>query len=132
MTNKVEDKDKQIYEYENGITLHNLSYENMEIGKSDGIFCIFDARNRESIKSEWKDIIIKIIERIDEKKVILVGIRVSENTDWSKIMEEFDINEYLEKKMVSFLFFKIGEEYRLEIFDQLKVMFSTIESISRT
>ena len=46
------------------------------------------------------------------------------------IMEEFNINEYLEKKMISFLFFRIGEEYRLEIFDQLKVMFSTIESVS--
>ena len=102
----------------------------MEIKNSEGIFCIFDARNRSSIKPEWRDIIIEIIKTIDEKKVVLVGIRVSENVDWSKIMEEFNINEYLEKKMISFLFFRIGEEYRLEIFDQLKVMFSTIESVS--
>jgi len=129
---KIEEKEKQIYKYESGIILRNYSYDSMDIKNSDGIFCIFDARNRESIKKEWRDIIINIIESMDEKKVILVGIRVSENVDWSNIMEEFNINEYLEKKMVSFLFFKIGDEYRLEIFDQLKVMFSTIETLSQT
>lgn len=129
---KVEEKEKQMYKYENGIILRNYSYDSMDIKNSDGIFCIFDARNRESIKDEWRDIIIKIIESTGEKKVILVGIRVSENVDWSNIMEEININEYLEKKMVSFLFFKIGDEYRLEIFDQLKVMFSTIDTLSQT
>ncbi|MFO7794949.1 MAG: GTP-binding protein [Promethearchaeati archaeon] len=129
LANKIEEKNRHIYEYKNGICLRNYSYDSMEIKNSDGIFCIFDARNRDSIKPEWRDIIIEIIKTIDEKKVVLVGIRVSENVDWSKIMEEFNINEYLEKKMISFLFFRIGEEYRLEIFDQLKVMFSTIESV---
>ena len=42
-------------------------------------------------------------------------------------LEEFDVNELLEKKMVSLLFFKIGVEYRLEIYDQLKVMLNTIK-----
>lgn len=41
-------------------------------------------------------------------------------------MEEFNINEMLEKKSVSLLFFKLGVKYRLEIYDQLKVMLSTI------
>ena len=40
--------------------------------------------------------------------------------------EEFNVNEYLEEKMISLLFFKIGFEYRLEIYDELEVMFSTI------
>ena len=37
------------------------------------------------------------------------------------------LNELLEQKMVSLLFFKIGVEYRLEIYDQLKVMLHTIK-----
>ncbi|GAH56459.1 unnamed protein product, partial [marine sediment metagenome] len=52
-----------------------------------------------------------------------------DETDWSNIMEEFDVNQYLEKKMVSLLFFKIGFEYRLEIYDQLDVMFSAITNL---
>ena len=71
-------------------------------------------------------LIINIIQEIQENRVILIGIRVSEELDWSDILEEFNVNEYLEKKMVSLLFFKIGLEYRLEIYDELEVMFSTI------
>jgi hypothetical protein len=44
-------------------------------------------------------------------------------------MDQFDVNEYLEKKMVSLLFFKIGQEYRLEIYDQLGVMLNTIKNL---
>ena len=62
-----------------------------------------------------------------ENKVALIGLRVSEKSDWSQIMEEFNVNELLEEKMVSLLFFKIGVEYRLEIYDQLKVMLNTIK-----
>ena len=72
----------------------------------------------------------EIIESIQENKVALIGVRVSDETDWSNIMEEFDVNQYLEKKMVSLLFFKIGLEYRFEIYDQLKVMLNTIKNIS--
>ena len=42
-------------------------------------------------------------------------------------MQEFDVNELLEQKMVSLLFFKLGLEYRLEIYDELKVMLTTIK-----
>ena len=45
------------------------------------------------------------------------------------IMKEFNVNQYLEKKMVSLLFFKIGFEYRLEIYNQLDVMLSIITNL---
>ncbi len=73
--------------------------------------------------------VVNIINSLKENKVALIGVRVSDETDWSNIMEEFNVNEYLEKKMVSLLFFKIGFEYRLEIYDQLDVMFSTITNL---
>ena len=62
--------------------------------------------------------------------MVLIGIRIDpDKIDWSQLMEEFNMNEYLEKKMVSLLIFKIGEEYRLEIHDQLQVMLNTIKNI---
>ncbi len=127
---KKEEKEEKIYLYQNGLTLRSYTTNTCNITGSDGVLCIFDAREREHIDPKWKDLSIKIIEDVMENKVILIGIRVSDNIDWSQLMEEFDINEELEKKMVSLLFFKIGLEYRFEIYDQLKVMLNTIKNIS--
>jgi len=109
------------------VELKSFLYNNFDVGGSDGVFCIFDARQKEHIDPKWKDVVIKIINEINENKVVLIGIRVSDKSDWSAIMEEFDVNELLEQKMVSLLFFKLGLEYRLEIYDQLKVMLNTIK-----
>ncbi|MFW9873659.1 MAG: Rab family GTPase [Candidatus Thorarchaeota archaeon] len=119
--------DEKIYRFSNGVILKNFLYKNFDVSNSDGVFCIFDARYEEHIDPEWKEVVINIINGIEENKVVLIGIRVSEKTDWSRIMEEFNVNEFLEQKMISLLFFKIGIEYRLEIFDQLKVMLNTIK-----
>ncbi len=125
-----EEKEEKVYLYKNGLTLRSYTTNTCNISGSDGVLCIFDAREKEHIDPKWKDLSIKIIEGLQENKVILIGIRVSDNIDWSQLMEEFDINEELEKKMVSLLFFKIGLEYRFEIYDQLKVMLNTIKNIS--
>ncbi|MHA1148592.1 MAG: GTP-binding protein [Promethearchaeota archaeon] len=125
------EKDEKIYQFQNGLTLKNYTFNKLDndIGDVDGVFCIFDARDKERIDPEWKKFVIKIIEIIQENKVILIGVRVSETLDWSKLLMDFDVNEQLEKKMVSLLIFKIGEEYRLEIHDQLKVMLNTLRNI---
>jgi len=122
-----DDREEKIYKFSNGVTLKNYLYHNFKVTDSDGVFCIFDARNKEHIDPKWKDVVIKIINEIEKNKVVLIGIRVSEKIDWSSIMQEFDVNELLEQKMVSLLFFKLGLEYRLEIYDQLKVMLTTIK-----
>jgi hypothetical protein len=129
----VKNKDEEsakIYQYPNGLVLKNSTYEISDVRDADGVFCIFDARNKDHVEPKWKEDVIKIIEAIGENKVILIGIRVSEDIDWSQLLEEFNINVYLEKKMVSVLFFKIGLEYRLEIFDQLNVMLDSIKNLS--
>ena len=118
---------EKVYRFSNGVLLKNYLYENFDVTGSDGVFCIFDARYEEHINPAWREVVVKIVNGIEENKVVLIGIRVSENSDWSRIMEEFNVNELLEQKMVSLLFFKIGIEYRLEIYDQLKVMLHTIK-----
>ncbi|MHA1293578.1 MAG: GTP-binding protein [Promethearchaeota archaeon] len=126
----INEREEKFYKYENGLILKNYLYDLIDVADADGVFCIFDARNKDYIDSKWKDIVIKIIDSIKENKVILIGIRIDlDRIDWSKLMEDFDVNDYLEKKMISLLFFKIGEEYRLEIYDQLKVMLNTIKNI---
>jgi len=108
------------------LLVKNFLFDSIDVANSDGVFVIFDARTKQHIDPKWKEVVIEIINNLQENKVILIGVRVSEEVAWSDIMEEFNVNEYLEKKMVSLLFFKIGFEYRLEIYDELEVMFSTI------
>ncbi len=122
----IDDKEKRLYEYSNGLIIKNFLFDNIDVKDSDGVFVIFDARKKKHIEQIWKDVVVNIISNLIEFKVALIGVRVSDETDWSNVMEEFNVNEYLEEKMVSLLFFKIGFEYRLEIYDQLNVMFSTI------
>ncbi|TES96348.1 MAG: GTP-binding protein [Promethearchaeota archaeon] len=122
----IDDKEKRLYQYSNGLLVKNFLFDNIDVADSDGVFVIFDARDKKHIDPRWKDVVVNIISNLKENKVALIGVRVSDETDWSSVMEEFNINEYLEEKMVSLLFFKIGFEYRLEIYDQLDVMFSTI------
>lgn len=125
---KVKDKkNERIYKYQNGLILKNYVYDSFKISDSDGVFCIFDARNKEHIDPRWKENVIKIINKIKKNKVILIGIRISDKIDWSQLMEEFDVNGQIKKKMISLLYFKIGTEYRLEIFEQLRVMLNTIK-----
>ncbi|MFX1453350.1 MAG: Rab family GTPase [Promethearchaeota archaeon] len=121
-----DDREEKVYKFSNGVILKNYLYQNFDVFDSDGVFCIFDARDKDHIDPKWKDVVIKIINNIKRNKVVLIGIRVSDKSDWSAIIEQFNVNKLLEQKMVSLLFFKLGLEYRLEIYDQLKVMLNTI------
>ncbi|TFG15189.1 MAG: GTP-binding protein [Promethearchaeota archaeon] len=122
-----DEKEEKIYIFSKGLKLQSYLYEFTNISNSDAILCIFDARNRQHIVPNWRDIVIKILEEIQENKVVLIGVRVSDTIDWSNLLEEFNVNEQLEKKIVSLLFFKIGVEYRLEIYDQLEIMLNSIK-----
>ncbi|MFW9936166.1 MAG: Rab family GTPase [Candidatus Thorarchaeota archaeon] len=125
-----DDKKTKYYEYSNGLAIKNFLFEKFNVYGSDGVLIIFDARNRQNIDPEWKEIVYKIIDELEENKVALIGIRVPEESNWSKIIEQFNVNIRLEKKFISILFFKIGFEYRLEIYDQLEVMLNNIKDLS--
>ncbi|MFX1377014.1 MAG: Rab family GTPase [Promethearchaeota archaeon] len=127
--NKILDNyDKKEYRFSNGLVLKNFIYSNFDVFDSDGVLCIFNALDKEHIDSTWRDIVLKIINDIAENKVIFIGIKVSNQSNWSEIIEEFNLNEVLEEKKVSFLFFRITAEYQLDIYDHLKVMLNSIKS----
>jgi small GTP-binding protein len=121
-------EDEKIYQYTNGLILKEHRYSGIDISTSDGIFCIFDARDKDHIDPKWKPIILKIIKDSKKNSVISVGIRASEQTNWSQLIEELNVDDDLSpKEVLNILFFRIGDEYRLEVYDQLKVMFSAIK-----
>ncbi len=124
---KLKDSNKEkLYPYKNGLILSSFAYDDFNLSNSDGVFCIFDARNREHIDPKWKDILINIIKKVRRKRAVIVGVRVSDDNNWSQLMEEFLIDKDLEEKVVSVLFLKIGSDYREEIFEQLKLMLDVI------
>jgi len=124
---KLKDGNKEkLYPYKNGLILSSFTYDDFNLSNSDGVFCMFDARDREHIDPKWKDILIDIIRKVRRKRAVIVGVRVSDDKNWSQLMEEFLIDEDLEEKVVSVLFLKIGPDYREKIYDHLKLMLDVI------
>jgi len=124
-----DEEDEKYYHYSNGLVLKNCLYFLKEVSDSDGVCCIFDARDKNHLNTRWKYIIRKIIEYLPKNKVLTVGIQVSELNDWSQILEELTLNEELERKMGSIIFFKIGKDYRVELHNQLRAMLNAIKNL---
>jgi small GTP-binding protein len=121
-------EDEQVYQYPNGLITKQHNYSAVDdISSSDGVFCIFDVRGKEHVGPTWKEIIIKIIENTKDKGVILIGIRAAESTSWSQIIDELNVDEQLDNKAIDLFFFRVGTDFRLDIFDQLKAMLSVID-----
>ncbi|MFW9988908.1 MAG: hypothetical protein ACFFC3_09655, partial [Candidatus Odinarchaeota archaeon] len=120
--------DEQVFQYANGMIIKQHEYSAIDdISSTDGVFCIFDTYDNIQIDTSWKNILIKIIKNGKENLVILVGIRASESSNWSKIIEQLNVDEYLVNKSIDLFFFRIGTDFRLDIFDQLKVLLSAID-----
>ena len=118
---------EKLYPYKNGLILSSFTYDDFNLSNSYGVFCFFDARDREHIDPKWKEILISIIKKVRRKRAVIVGVRVSDDKNWSQLMEEFVIDKDLEEqKVVSFLFLKIGPDYREKIYDHLKLMLDVI------
>ena len=125
---------EKVYSFDDKIIVRSYINTIGDIKDSDGVLFIFDARNKKSIDAEWKELVINGLDQLDENSVVLIGIRTSDaaqNGAWSRYIEDFNLNEYLEKKMISILFFKITTDYRLEFLDQFNVWLSTINSLMR-
>ena len=120
-------EDEQVYQYPNGLITKQHNYAAVDdISSSDGILCIFDARYTDSVDNLLK-IIIKIIENIKDKGVILVGIRMAENASWSQIIEKLNVDKQIENGAFDLFFFRIGTNFRIDIYDQLKYMLEVID-----
>jgi small GTP-binding protein len=128
---KVKDKKKEKrFDYESGLILKSYTHDSCKVSDSDGVVCIFDARHKTEIDPSWIDIITNIIKDLNKNKVISVGIRVSDDNNWSKLIEGFKLDEEAENRLISLLYFRIRDDNLLDIYEQLSVMLNTIKNLS--
>ncbi len=122
---------EKLYPYKNGLIISSYTYNEFNLSNTDGVFIIFDARGKEHIDPEWKNILMRIIKKIRKKRAVIVGLRVSDDKNYPQLMEEFVIDKDLEEKIVSVLFLKIGTDYRKKMYDHLTLMLELIVSTRR-
>ena len=122
-------KDREIYNFSNGLILESYNFDSMKVSDSDGVCIIFDAKNVDLIDPQWNDIVLKLIEGIKDNAVILIGVITKEMANWSKMMGEFDFYTKLEEKQISYFIFNISSEFRLELYEQLHTLFNTIKNL---
>lgn len=127
----IKDKKKQKqYEYDNGLVLKSYIFDSYKVADSDGVICIFDARDRTRIDEMWIGNLSDIINNLKKNKVLSVGIRVSDEKIWSKLIESFKLDEQAEEGLVSLLFFRIIDDSLLDVYDLLSVTLNTIKNLS--
>jgi small GTP-binding protein len=127
----IKDKKKQKqYEYENGLILKSYIFDSYKVADSDGVICIFDARERTTIDETWIHILSDIINSLKKNKVISVGIRVSNEKIWSKLIESFKLDSLAEEQLVSLLFFRIINDSPLDVYELLSATLDTIKNLT--
>ena len=67
-----DDRNRKTYEYSNGLVVKNFLFNNIDVSDSDGVFVIFDARNKQHIDPVWRNVVITIIETIKQNKIVLI------------------------------------------------------------
>jgi hypothetical protein len=117
---------EKLYPYKNGLIVSSYDYNDFNLSNSDGVFIIFDAREKEHIDPKWKETLMNVIRKLRKKRAVLVGIRVSDDKNYAQLMDEFVIDKDLEDKVVSVLFLKIGSDYREKIYDNLILLLDLI------
>ncbi|MFX1380218.1 MAG: GTP-binding protein [Promethearchaeota archaeon] len=129
ISSKKEKKDRVIYKYSNGLILESFKFDIIKVSGSDGIFILFDGKNRDTIDPEWNNIILRIIETLKDIAVVLVIVITKRDVNWSKMMSEFNFYTKLEEKQISYFISKIDSEIRLELLEQLNLMLNTIMNL---
>ena len=120
-------EDEQSYQFTSGLIVkqHQLAAAD-NVSSSDGVFCILDARDNTQQDISRKEVITTIVQNCKRPCVILIGIRASESSNWSQIIEQLNIDQPLDDAKIDLIYFRISENYRLDIYDQLGVMLSHI------
>jgi len=122
-------KKEETLKYSSGLIIKNHDYESFKTIDSDGVFCVFDARDKDKIDPEWNETLNKIVEKIKKNKVIIIGIFAPDDADITNIIEEFEVGEKLEKKNISILFFKMNPERRIDIYEKIEVLILEIKNL---
>jgi small GTP-binding protein len=132
MTTLKEQIDEKLYLYPGGLEIRSYTFDKFNIAGSDAVFCLFDARKTDHITIGWIELIHNIIKEIGMRKVILCGVRVSERTNWNALLDEFyglNIYPYLEKNLISLFIFKVGIDYKVDIYEKLELMFNNLKEM---
>ncbi len=114
---------EKIYQYRSGLKLKSYSLGLKDISDCEAIYCVFDALGHEHVDPRWRDLVLKILQVIDPSKVLTVAIRVSKKHDWNLILKEFNVDPI---SPVSF--FQIGDEFQLDIHQQLHNVLSNLDT----
>ncbi len=114
---------EKIYQYRSGLKLKSFSLGLKDISDCEFIYCVFDALGREHIDERWRDLVLKILQVIDPSKVLTVAIRVSKKQNWNQILREFNVDPI---SPVSF--FQIGDEFQLDIHQQIHNVLSNLDT----
>ena len=122
-------KKEETLTYSSGLIIKNHDYESFKTIDSDGVFCVFDATDKDKIEPEWNDTLNKIVDKIKKNKVIIIGIFAPDEADITNIIENFEVGEKLEKKNISILFFKMNPERRLDIYEKIEVLILEIKNL---
>ncbi|MFW9895601.1 MAG: GTP-binding protein [Candidatus Thorarchaeota archaeon] len=126
---KKEKKDKFVYKSSEGLSLESYPLDFTKISGSDGVFIIFDAKNRDTVDPEWNNIISKIIESLYDNTVIIVVLLTKKDVNWSKMISDFNFYTKLEERQISYFISNVDSEIRSEILEQLNIMFNTIKNL---
>jgi len=127
----IKDKKKhKQFNYDNGLVLKSYIFDSYKVSDSDGVICILDARNTTSIQDSWITLISDILNNLRKNKVLSVGIRVSDENIWSRLIESFKLDEEAENRLVSLLFFRILDDSILDIYELLSATINTIKNLS--
>ncbi|MHA2035113.1 MAG: GTP-binding protein [Promethearchaeota archaeon] len=126
---KKEKKDRLIYKSSHGLTLESYNFDSIKFSGSDGVFILFDVKNRDTIDPQWNNIISKIIESVHDNTVIIVVLLTKKEVNWSKMISDFNFYTKLEERQISYFISKIDSEVRLEFLEQLNILFSTIRNL---
>jgi hypothetical protein len=121
-----DNQNEKLYPYENGLLVSSYTYEKFNLSTTDGVFLIFDAREKEHIDPKWRETLMDVIRKLRRKRAVLIGLRVSDDKNYAQLIEEFVIDKELEDKVISILFLKIGSDYREKIYDNLVLLLDLI------
>lgn len=129
LSSKKEKNDRLIYKYSNGLILESYKLETTKISNSNGIFIVFDGKDRETIDPEWNNIILRIIETCKDITVVLIVIITKKGVNWPKMMSEFEFYTKFKEKQISYFISKIDSDIRLELLEQINLMLNTIMNL---
>ncbi|MHA1148593.1 MAG: Rab family GTPase [Promethearchaeota archaeon] len=111
----------KFYQYDNGLILKSYNTEIGDLSDCDGIFIFLDAFEKEHMGQAWMTLLANVSESMREDCSVFIGLRVKDDETYSRIISELDIDEE------DVLIFKLGDEFQLIIYEQLKNMLNNIK-----